>query len=431
MLKMKGSLLARVCVILGALVFSAVASAQVTLTHFNYPGHGDAWKAYLEDRARAFHELHPDIEVEIMTAGSSGAYMESLLVMLAGGTPPDTTDFHGALAGGLITDGTFKDLRSFLERDGINLNELMVPAVVDILTAPNGSVWSLAGDIFPVSTFYNENLFAEAGLANPGDLGDDWTWETAQDSARRLTRDTSGDGESDQWGVDRIFARWYIWAHQAGGSIYDRTVDPTESYWNSSEVREGLQFPVSFYEAGTTPPRDLPNLADTYLWTGRTAFSLVDGPGLIGARMANVSFDWNIAPQVRGPENSGSEIAIGGFQMVNESKNAEEAWLWLKFIGLNPDSLRTFMSYTGRLPGLTDLIMEYGQYNPNVPSNWQAFFEVASNPDTRSNYIIPDLAEVNSIVNPRITEVFNGQTPLETALQQIHEQVSAVLAERH
>ncbi len=429
-LKFRASVVTNVLTILCVLMLSVAASAQVTITHFNYPGHGDAWKAYLEDRAQAFEELHPEINIDIITAGSSGAYVESVLVMLAGGTPPDTTDFHAALAGGMINDGTFADLRSYLERDGFNLDELTVPAVVDILTAPNGQIWSLAGDLYTVSTFFNKNLFAEAGLANPAELGDDWTWETALESARRLTRDTTGDGEADQWGVDRIFARWYMWVHQAGGMVYDRTVNPTESKWNSEEVREGLQFPLSFYEAEATPPRNFPNLSSTYLWTGRTAFSMVDGPGTVGGSMANVSFDWDIARQVRGPENGGSEIAVSGFQMLSESKHPEEAWEWLKFIALDPDSLRTFMGYTGRLPGLTEQILEYGQYNENVPENWQAFFEVASDPNSRSNYVIPNAGAVNSIVNSKLLEVFNGETALETALQQIHEGVSAVLNDR-
>lgn len=417
---------------LSLLVLAAPAMAQITITHYNFAGHGAGWTDYLKDRAKAFEELHPGIKVEIVTnPGNSANYVDEFVVALAGGAPPNSTDFHAALAGGMIGDGFFTDLRPYLERDGIVLSELTVPPVVEILTAPNGSIWSLAGDIFPVVTFYNVDMFEEAGLPSPNDLGDDWTWERAIESGRLLTQDLSGDGITDQWGIEAMGSRWYMWVHQAGGMLYDRIVDPTESRWNTPEVITGFDFPISVFRAGISPAYGSPEYSAGALARGTAAMTFKDGPGAIGARLTDVPFRWDIAPQVRGPKNAGSEIAVSGFQMVAAAENQEETWEWLKFISFDYESMLKFMEYTGRVPHLLEAAFEYNHYNPHAPEHWRAFLDVASLPETLPNYVIPQSVQINGVINPLIMEVFTGQTPIESAVEEIHTRVSAFLRERH
>ncbi len=51
--------------------------------------------------------------------------------------------------------------------------------------------------------FWNKSMFEREGLPSLYELYEDgeWTWETLHQIALELTRDTSGDGEIDQWGV--------------------------------------------------------------------------------------------------------------------------------------------------------------------------------------------------------------------------------------
>lgn len=417
-----------------AVVFGAAGAQEqekIQLTHMFYSSHGTGWLEYLRDRAQAFGELYPHIEVEIMEGGSGAGYFDKVNLMIAAGTPPDTTDFHPGIAGPFIAQGAFADLRPFLEADGVDLNEITIPAVVEVLTDVDGSIWSLPGDIFPVVTFFNEDLFAEAGLLTPVQLGNDWNWENALSSARKLTIDFDGNGVNDQWGMDRMYARWYIWVQQAGGNLYDRLIDPTTSNWTDPKVAEGFAFPISVFEQNVAPKPGTPGVADYYFWTGRSAISMVDGPGLLRASLLDVPFNWDVAPQVRGPENAGTEIAVSGFQMISQSRHPNETWLWLSFIALDIQSVERFVELTGRTPALAELHSEYPRLSESVPDNWISFFVSGALPQTRSQYVLPEGNAINAVVNPRINQVFTGTIPFETAAQEIHDLVTVILNERH
>ena len=420
----------RLCLVLTVLMIcllSASVMAKTVITHYNYPGHATAWTDWLHEMAKVFNAKHPDIEVEIMTASSSGDYAPKFAVMLAAGTPPDVTDFHPALGASYLINGTFADLRPYLERDNIDLQRLTSASVVSILTSNTGAIWGLPADIFPVVTFYNEEYFDRAGLPYPNDLGAAWNWEQAILSARKLTIDGNGDGVPEQWGMDRPWNRWYMWVHQTGAMLYDRVLDPTKSNWNDSRIVKGLQFPLAIMNEGLGPKPSTPNWSQLYMWLGKTAFSLVDGPGAIGAYYKGTDLRYNIAPQVHGPENNATEITMGVFEMVDASPNKDAAWEWLKFISLDVDAQAKFVEMTGRAPSLGVLQRRYQQLCPYLPSNFMAFFEAAATPGSQPNYIIADSA-VNAAVNPIINQIWAGAIPVETATAQIHEIVSAIFA---
>jgi multiple sugar transport system substrate-binding protein len=408
---------------------NGIAMAKTTVTHFHYSGHGPAWHEYLVERAEIFNATHPDIEVQVMVSGSSSEYITKFTVMLAGGTPPDVTDFHPALGAPYIIDGTFEDLTPYLQRDGIDLLRATSPAVMSVLSTNTGGVWGLPADIFPVVTFYNEELFDKAGLRYPKDLGNEWNWEQVIASARKLTVDANGDGTPEQWGVDRMWARWYMWIHQTGHQLYDRVIDPTKSYWNDPHVAQGLEFPLSMMLEGIATKPNTPGVAQTYFWFGRMGMSLVDGPGSIGAYLREKPFAYNIAPQVRGPVNAGTEITVDAYEMISTSSNKDAAWEWMKFISLDVDSHARFVELTGRAPSLAQLQRRYQQLCPYLPSNYMAFFEATAAAGTQTNYIHRDASAVNGVINPLINQIFTGAIPIQTAAAQIHEQVSAILAQ--
>jgi multiple sugar transport system substrate-binding protein len=76
--------------------------------------------------------------------------------------------------------------------------------------------------------FYNTKLFKEAGITAPPK-----TWSEFIDTAKKLTKDTDGDGEIDQWGVAvegssiTENAHWaFILGRQGGGQLFEGS-EPT------------------------------------------------------------------------------------------------------------------------------------------------------------------------------------------------------------
>lgn len=418
------------CIALAILLWGAVAPglAKVRVTHYTYVGHGEKWFNYLEDRAKVFMAQHPDIEIEFVRPGATAEYATKFTVMLAAGTPPDVTDFHPALGGTHIINGVFADLRPFLAKDNINLQQITAPYVTNVLTTNTGAIWGLPADIYPIVTYFNKDIFNNIGSPFPSELGANWTWDRALNVGRKATIDKNSDGNPEQWGFDRMWARWYMWVQQAGGRLYDRVYDPTQSYWNTPEVVRGLNFPLTVMRDGLGPKSNTAGVKETYFWFGRTAIDLVDGPGITGDYLKTASFGWDIAPQINGPVNSSSEITVDAFEMLEASPHKAEAWQWLKFISLDVESQAKFVEYTGRAPSLSVLQRRYQQLVPYLPANYMAYFVSAAAPGTQLNYILLKQTEVNAIVNPMITQIFAGQIPVETAVAQIQEKVSAILA---
>lgn len=215
------------------LLLLPVVHAQTVITHLSYPGHGDAWPNWVEERATAYERLNPGIEIEIMQ--SSGNAVDHFVALRAGGTLPDVSEMpitHGAR---FASEEYFLDLKPFVERDNTISLDMFVPITVDALTWTDNSLWGLPADVYVVPTYYNKGFFAEAGLASPNDLGDDWNWESVVSSGKKLTRDTNNDGQPERIAITGFSG---MWSHmdvvrKAGGQLYDRYKDPTESLLNT------------------------------------------------------------------------------------------------------------------------------------------------------------------------------------------------------
>ena len=406
-----------------ALVLCAPTQAAVRLTHFMYDGHAAKWQEYLEVMASRFKaETGIDVEVVLSSGGASGM-RSKLLVMIAGGTPPDVTDCHPVIAAPLIAQGVFEDLRPYVARDKFPL-ERIPPVAVEGMSTPDGQLWGIPVSVYPVVTFFNVDAFAQYGVANPRELGADWTWETVEAAARRLTIDADGDGVPEFWGTDRISARWEMQVHQAGGQLYDRIVYPTKSQFNTAPVLRAVEFIQNL-----CLERVAVNTAADRIYLGKSAFSVVDGPGFIGAYYQDVAFDWDIAGQPKGPANRAARVNPDGFQIIAESKYREEAWQWIRFLTGDADNQLEMARITGRLPSLRESIVRYPRAAADLvlPDNWQAMIETAFDPDGYAAYVVPEATQIDAVVNPIMNRVWNGQMAAATALQQIHDVVTSIL----
>lgn len=88
--------------------------------------------------------------------------------------------------------------------------------------------------------YYNTTMFKEAGIEKPP-----VTWQEFVDTAKKLTKDTNGDGKPDQWGFTASGASVSANSHQAfirglqnGGTLFDKDGKPT---FDSAPQVEGVQ----------------------------------------------------------------------------------------------------------------------------------------------------------------------------------------------
>ncbi|MGI6609042.1 MAG: extracellular solute-binding protein [Limnochordia bacterium] len=391
-------------------------AAGQEITHFMYASHGEAWKEYLHTMAERFAK---QTGTQVTVIMSDGDYRSKLLAMIAGGTPPDVTDAHPVLGAPFIRDHLFEDLLPYVKRDRVPIDR-MPPVGVQGTTAPGGYMWGIPVSIMPVITVFNVDLFAQRGLSNPRQLGENWTWETLRSSARSLTRDTNGDGVADNFGTSRIHYRWEAQVHQAGGMLYDRLVDPSKSRWNSPEVLAGFEFLNTLMNIDRVVS---PDYRQNDMPQETVGFTVVDGPGT-----PFLSSSWDVAVPPKGPGSRSSRVNPDGFQIVAASQNKEAAWQWVKFLVGTADNQLEMSRITRRMPSLKEAMLRYPKVVADLPDNWMAYIDTAFNPDGYAGYVLYNASSIDPIVNGAVGKIWNGQQAPATVLQQIHDQVSAVMA---
>jgi multiple sugar transport system substrate-binding protein len=141
---------------------------------------------------------------------------ERLLASLAGGTAPDVFLVDNSDLPALVNRSAALDLSPYVLRAGIDLG-CMNQAVLAMFSRGD-AVYALPRGYTPLVVAYNKDLFDRAGIPYPTDA---WTWGDFLRTAKRLTRDTRGDGTIDQWGVafDRRPLLWIPWIWAGGGDV--------------------------------------------------------------------------------------------------------------------------------------------------------------------------------------------------------------------
>jgi len=153
-------------------------------------------------------------------------------------------------------------------------------------TSLNASMYN--GRIYSVSTgrpeartgiLFNKRIFKEEGLPDPYELQatGQWTWEKVLEIAKKVTRDTNGDSEIDQWalagnGLELAFV-------YSNGGEWSKTIDGREVFtMGEPEALEGLQEYqrwLTVHKVIYTNPPDTPwNYYETIFQQGQIAMLL-------------------------------------------------------------------------------------------------------------------------------------------------------------
>lgn len=401
----------------GILVSTTPALAQTeTIVHLTYGSHAREWHEFLQVMAERFED-ETGIRVEVEVGPGGAAYREQVIVRTAGGVAPDVMDFNPGQAAILVAEGVFEDLRPYIASSNLDMNEYP-PIGLQGMTLPDGTIWGFPMSLLPIPVYFNVDMFAEAGLSNPIELGEDWTWDTYLEAARRLTlRDA--EGNVTQAGTTDMRYRHEQPVHQAGGMLFDRFVFPTESRFNSPEVLEGYTFRGIFKQEGLVA-------TSGGVWNGNVALTNIDGPTIINRW--NGSFRMDVAVQPKGPSGKrASELNPDGYQIHSQSQHKDAAWQWIEYLVGDAENQFEFAVITGRLPALREAMLRYGEIPRTMPPNWYALIDTAFSPDAFPPYMIDDARLVDAM-NQGHTPIWNMEMAPEVALAQMHDQIQSILS---
>jgi multiple sugar transport system substrate-binding protein len=301
---------------------------------------GDA----LDELVAEFNDTHADIDIESVSMGRYQALSQKIMAAVAAGQPPVLAQAYEAWTGELIENGSAEPLNGYIDgRDGLSSAELadFVPGMLDNNTW-DGTVYSFPFNKSVRAIYWNKDLFATDGLDHAPT-----SWFEYEGFARRLTKDTDGDGEIDQWGTAGQISAWMFenLLLQNGGHIL--TEDGTQAAFNSPEGVEALEFMVQLLTkwgkvtSGYEYQNDFQAGKVGMIEGSTVSLSYMEG---------KYTFDMAVAPL---PEQKGKGCYVAGTNVVifADATQAQKdaAWKFIKWF-TSPDITARWAARTGYAP---------------------------------------------------------------------------------
>mgnify|MGYP001236302858 FL=1 len=333
---------------------SGVFAQQVTITLMG------GTQENIREMLPVFHEMYPHINVEYRPI-LEGDHNEQVLLQIAAGTSPDVFLLDIPYVQVFHERDLLYDLRDLATRHDVPLD--MYPEyVLDIFTR-EGKTYALPKGFTPVVTFYNRQMFAERGVAEPTRR---WTWNDHVEIARKLTVDRTGDGQPDVYGT--LFSTWVgyvipmMWSW--GTDFLSPDGSTASGYVNSVRTAEFFEFIQDWQTSGIAPPPGVPGS----LSAGSVAMTPSGHWGMFSLRerLDAGEFDLGVIHLPIGPyaDDPTTVIYSTGWAISKDTQHLEEAILLMNFLAgpiyMRKEALETLVE----IPGHSDLIRELLETDP-------------------------------------------------------------------
>ena len=301
---------------------------------------GDALDALVTE----FNETHPGVEIQSVSMGRYQALSQKIMAAVAANQPPDLSQAYEAWTENLIENGSVEPLDGYIAGpNGLTEAELddFVPGMIENNTW-NGAVYSFPFNKSVRALYWNKDLFESEGLDRAPR-----NWDEYRAFARKMTKDTDGDGEIDQWGTAGQISAWMFenLLIQNGGRIL--TPDGTAAAFNGPEGVSALEFMVELLT-------DYGKVTSGYEYqndfqAGKVA--MIEGSTVSLSFMeGKYTFDMAVAPL---PSRKQKGCLVAGTNVVifadSPSEKKEAAWEFIKWF-TSPEITARWAAETGYAP---------------------------------------------------------------------------------
>jgi multiple sugar transport system substrate-binding protein len=387
---------------------SSSPSAQtVKFMVFGDPAERDAYQKLVE----AFHEVHPDIGIELTHIPSPSDYRVRLATEFAAGSPPDIMLMNYRRFAAFAANELLEPLGVYLEQSQLIEESDFYPITIDSFRW-DGVLTCIPQNISSLVVYYNQDLFDAAGLPYPAD---DWSWDDFVVTASTLTRDR--DGQIDQYGlgVEPSLFRLAPFIWQNGGSVVDNSMRPTRLTLTRQPAKAALDWFVDLRMVhGVVPDRVAEAALDSEsrFIAGQTAMFLNSRRGTPTYREIK-HFVWDIAPLPKKILSAGI-LHSDGYCLSRRAANKEAAWTFIEFAN-SPDG-QAIVATSGRtVPSLIKVAESEAFLDPTQPPSRSRIFL-----DTiESLHRVPIMSrwdEIEKVASQEVERAFYGDISVEEAI---------------
>lgn len=319
-----------------ALVTSAWAQDQVNLT-WQMWGSDEADIAAWQHLADMVTEQHPDIKVTLQTA-PWGDYWTKLPVLAASGQLGDIVAMQSLRMPNFYS--ILEPLNARVQADGFDINAFD-SSIIGGMSA-NGEVYGLPYDVGPWMIFYNKDMFAADGVAEPQP---GWTFDAFVETAKALTKDGNyGAGVTPQ--------NYSLIATALGDHyITDGKLDLTNPGAIAAAERM-VDLVATDKVAPVVASGSDPGAFVSGRFDAGNIGMYIDGPWAMINKIDNVDFQIGLAPLPRGEGDLAAATAGSGFGISTTSQHKDAAWQAIQVL-TGPDALDYLASQGRALPART------------------------------------------------------------------------------
>lgn len=325
-------------------------------------------------------EKENDVKVKVIPTDGS-QYKTKLQAAISGGNVPDVFWFEQVDFLTYVNNGVLLEMDDYLSDEAKNDIDGIWPMAVknfqfDGTDVGAGTHYGLPKDAAPFALGYNKTMFEENGIELP-DKSHSFTQEEFVTIAKKLTKDTNGDGELDQWGTG-LDVRWslpsFVWGN--GGDWLNE--DATKVTIDTPEFISALQEFVNLqikYEV--TPSVSQGQTLDTYQrWMkGELAFFPV-GPWDMGTYQ-KLDFEYDLIPWPTGQSGDwATYFQSTGIGVSANTKSPEDAVELVKYLSTSVKGQDALVEASVQIPNNVEKAKEWASDTSSRPINKQIFLDI-------------------------------------------------------
>lgn len=330
--------------------------------------------------AADYMQEHPNVKITVLTQPLRD-YERKVTAALPAGSAGDILEISSSFAGRLVQGGLFQampdDIASFVTGDAYN------PFFADNASY-DGTVYGIPLFRGQGALFYNTDMFAAAGIANPPQTMDEYI----QDARELTQRDANGNPVVSGWslrlsgGGSGVAEKFWTIMHQYGGSIVKPTADGKwVNGYDNDAGRQTLQLYVDLVNKYNTLTPELKGDAEGFE-LGTTAMFMRESwvIGDIAKKAPDLNYATALLPR--------GTIALPVNLYVTRDK--PEAFDFARY-AVKPEYQLWLLENIGWLPNRQDV--DYTPALEKIPQ-LDAFLNI---PDSQVLFTIPPIGPIDEI----------------------------------
>ena len=374
----------------------------------------------------AFEAAHPEIDVNFQLLAYAD-YFNTLKTWIQGGTAPDVASLDIDMAVEAAMNGALAELDPLISADNYDLSPYY-PSTLDMFKV-NGKMYGLPATFSDVVMFYNKNLFDAAGLPYPTDTMD---WNTYIETAKKLSKDTNGDGAIDVFGTARAW--WPLYLMMNDAAVYSGTqcTLTDQAAIDGVQALVNLSYPDNTKIAPTAD--DLAVQDDWHMFEAQKIAMYPIGPWAVNPFNTEITdFGWDAAQLPSGPGGNKATFLFGNaYSILAGSKQQQAAFEFVKFAtGPEGDQIRQDAGFEIAANQSVSSNTFLKALEGKSPANAKVFLDSAAFAQTVPTRVVPPNArasEIKDAVQAQLDLALLGSVSVSDAMKSACDTINPILA---